>query len=152
MSTGNSTGLIRPHGDQLADLSTFSSANPASFNDRPSDFFVGVNNTDVYAHVGTTAHFDCLVARPNLDEHGPVSADSQNGHILRNKFQIVGKNNIFPNLVNPMVGLLPSCVIFNIYLKRFVAYVIKQLCHSIQTLPRCVLNLTKFGLRTLLYD
>ena len=68
----NSTGLIRPHGEQLAELSKLSTRAPTSV-DRISDFFVGVNNTEIFAHVGTTAHFDCLVARPNLDEHGPVS-------------------------------------------------------------------------------
>jgi hypothetical protein len=82
----NSTGLIRPQGE-VSEFSKLTSTNPptnielrptnielrpTNADHRISDFFVGVNNTNIYAHVGTTAHFDCLVARPNLDEHGPV--------------------------------------------------------------------------------
>lgn len=35
--------------------------------------FIGRNNTELWAHAGSNVVFDCLVGRPNLDDHGPVS-------------------------------------------------------------------------------
>ena len=35
--------------------------------------FIGRNNTEIWAHAGSNVVFDCLVGRPNLEDHGPVS-------------------------------------------------------------------------------
>ena len=34
--------------------------------------FIGRNNTEIWAHAGSNVVFDCLVGRPNLEDHGPV--------------------------------------------------------------------------------
>ena len=36
--------------------------------------FIGRNNTEIWAHAGSNVVFDCLVGRPNLEDHGPVSS------------------------------------------------------------------------------
>ena len=39
-----------------------------------NDLFVpGKNNTAIVAQIGSTVVLDCLIVRPNLDEHAPVS-------------------------------------------------------------------------------
>ena len=40
---------------------------------KKSGLFIGRNNTEIWAHAGSNVVFDCLVGRPDIKEHGPVS-------------------------------------------------------------------------------
>ena len=63
------------------ELSTKASiVDPVDFiNDHAHDkqIFIGRNNTEIWAHAGSNVVFDCLVGRPNLEDHGPVSLFSK---------------------------------------------------------------------------
>ena len=71
-----SSGMDRLYGNPN-ELSTKASiVDPVDFiNDQVHDkqIFIGRNNTEIWAHAGSNVVFDCLVGRPNLEDHGPVS-------------------------------------------------------------------------------
>ena len=76
-----SSGMDRLYGNPN-ELSTKASiVDPVDFiNDHVHDkqIFIGRNNTEIWAHAGSNVVFDCLVGRPNLEDHGPVSLFSKN--------------------------------------------------------------------------
>lgn len=50
-----------------------SNYDPDGFTKKTSSLFIGRNNTEIWAHAGSNVVFDCLVGRPDLKEHAPVS-------------------------------------------------------------------------------
>lgn len=70
-----SSGMDRLYGNPN-ELSTKASiVDPVDFiNDQVHDkqIFIGRNNTEIWAHAGSNVVFDCLVGRPNLEDHGPI--------------------------------------------------------------------------------
>ena len=74
-----SSGMDRLYGNPM-ELSTKASiVDPVDFisgynaDDKRQKLFIGRNNTEIWAHRGSNVVFDCLVGRPNLQDHGPVS-------------------------------------------------------------------------------
>ena len=50
-----------------------SNYDPDGFTKKTSSLFIGRNNTEIWAHAGSNVVFDCLVGRPDLKKHAPVS-------------------------------------------------------------------------------
>ena len=76
-----SSGMDRLYGNPI-ELSTKASiVDPVDFisgydldgDKKKSSLFIGRNNTEIWAHAGSNVVFDCLVGRPDLKEHAPVS-------------------------------------------------------------------------------
>ena len=76
-----SSGMDRLYGNPI-ELSTKASiVDPVDFisgydhdgDKKKSGLFIGRNNTEIWAHAGSNVVFDCLVGRPDIKEHGPVS-------------------------------------------------------------------------------
>jgi len=70
-----SSGMDRLYGSPN-ELSTKESiVDPVDFindHEHGKQIFIGRNNTEIWAHAGSNVVFDCLVGRPNLENHGPI--------------------------------------------------------------------------------
>lgn len=75
-----SSGLDRLYGIEVSTKASI--IDPVDFIDKSishtdhhqqKPIFIGRNNTEIWAHAGSNVVFDCLVGRPNLEDHGPVS-------------------------------------------------------------------------------
>ena len=94
-----SSGMDRLYGNPI-ELSTKASiVDPVDFisgydhdgDKKKSGLFIGRNNTEIWAHAGSNVVFDCLVGRPDIKEHGPVSFTCT----LHLQFFIVSSKSIF---------------------------------------------------------